>query len=155
MKIPFKLGLTLSALLAILLVSGCGTIKNITGKGKNPPDEFAVVQRPSLVVPPDFALAPPTPGEPSPQDLASAPDTLRALFPDRENVVPQISAGEASLLRNIEAGPLAQVRSEVGDSNTEVVEKGTLLDEIMDPEERDGTLDNSDVEHISSEDEDG
>jgi len=155
MKIPFKFGLTLSALLAILLVSGCSQIKNITGKAKNPPDEFAVVQRPSLVVPPDFSLSPPVPGEPSPQDLASAPDTLRALFPDRENVVPQISAGEASLLRNIEAGPLAQVRSEVGDLDTDVVEKGTLLDEIMGPEERDGTLDNSDVEHISSEDEDG
>jgi len=155
MKIPFKFGITISALLVVLFVSGCGTIKNITGKGKNPPDEFAVVQRPSLVVPPEFALTPPSPGEPSPQDLASAPDTLRALFPDRENVVPQISDGEAVLLRNIEAAPLAEVRSEVGDLDTEVVEKGTLLDEIMDPEERDGVLDNSDVKHISSEDEDG
>ena len=155
MKIPFKLGLTLSALLVVLLVSGCSQLRNITGKGKNPPDEFAVVQSPSLVVPPEFALTPPAPGEPSPQDLASAPDTLRALFPGRENVVPQISAGEAALLRNIEAGPLAEIRSEVGDLDTEVVEKGTLLDEILDPEERDGALDNSDVEHISSEDEDG
>lgn len=155
MQISFKFGLTLSALLVILLVSGCGTIKNITGKGKNPPDEFAVVQRPSLVIPPDFSLTPPVPGEPSPQDLASAPDTLRALFPGQENVVPQISAGEAVLLRNIEAAPLAQVRSEVGDLDTKVVEKGTLLDEIMDPEERDGALDNSDVKHISSEEEDG
>jgi len=58
MKISFKFGLTLSALLVILLVSGCGTIKNITGKGKNPPDEFAVVQRPSLVIPPDFSPNP-------------------------------------------------------------------------------------------------
>lgn len=155
MKIPFKLGLTLSALVVVLLVSGCSTIKNITGKGKNPPDEFAVVQSPSLVIPPDFSLSPPVPGEPSPQDLASAPDTLRALFPDRENVVPQISAGEAVLLRNIEAGALSEIRSELGSPNTDVVEKGTLLDEIMDPEERDGALDNSDVEHISSEDEDG
>lgn len=155
MKIPFKTGFAISTLLLILLVSGCSQIQNITGKGKNPPDEFAVVERPSLVIPPDFALAPPAPGEPSPQDLASAPDTLRALFPGRENVVPQISSGEGALLRNIEAGPLAEVRSEVGDMGTEVVEKGTLLDEILDPEEREGELDNSDVEHISSEDEDG
>jgi len=150
-----KFSITISALLAVTIVSGCSQIQSITGKGKNPPDEFAVVERPSLVIPPNYNLAPPIPGEPSPQDLASAPDTLRALFPDRENVVPQISDGEAVLLRNIEAAPLSEVRSEVGDLGTEVVEKGTLLDEIMDPEEREGELDNSDVKHISSEDEDG
>jgi len=155
MKFPSKLGLTISILTVVLLASGCSQLRNITGKGKNPPDEFAVVERPDLIVPPEFELAPPNPGEPSPQDLASAAETLRALFPNREGVVPQPSRGEDALLRNIEAGSLTSVRSEVGAKDTEVVEKGTLLDEIVEGEERDGSMDGSSIRRTGSEDENG
>lgn len=151
----FKIRLTVIAVLAALLVSGCSQFRNITGVGKNPPDEFAVVERPNLILPPEFELAPPDPADPSPQDLASAADTLRALFPDRTNVTPQTSAGEDALIRNIEARPLTEVRSQVEDRETEVVEKGTLLDEIIEGPERDGEIDNSRINHVSSEDEDG
>jgi len=155
MKQPSKLGIAIGILVALLIVSGCSQLRNITGKGKHPPDEFAVVKRPPLIVPPEFELAPPDPGEPSPQDLASAAETLRALFPDREGVVPQPSKGEESLLRNIEAGSLPKIRSELGNTNTLVVEKGTLLDEIIETENRDGSLDGSDIERVGSEDEGG
>ena len=35
------------------------------------PDEFAVTRQAPLVVPPDFALSPPNPGAPRPQDVDS------------------------------------------------------------------------------------
>ena len=40
--------------------------------GKNPPDEFAITTKAPLVVPPDYALRPPKPGESRPQELSSS-----------------------------------------------------------------------------------
>lgn len=150
----FRTAVTATAILSLLALGACGTIQRLSGKSKDPADEFAVVKRQPLTIPPEFDLAPPEPGNPSPSDLASAPDTLRALFPGREGVVPQASLGEQALLRNIEAAPLSDVREEVDDSKTEVVQKGTLLDEIVELDEREG-VDGSTVERVSSEDDGG
>ena len=147
----FKTAITLSLVIPMLVLGGCGTIQKISGKGKNPPDEFAVITRPPLSLPPEYSLSPPTPGEATPQDLASSVETLRALFPNNENVVPQLSIGEAALLRSIEARALADVRSSVG-SDTEVAEKGTLMEDITSIDERVGSPDGSSVDHVSSED---
>jgi hypothetical protein len=68
------------ALLAILpLLSACarGSVQNALGLGKRAPDEFAVVSRAPLVVPPDFDLRPPRPGEPRPM-VGTAGDQARA-----------------------------------------------------------------------------
>jgi len=134
----------------MLALGGCGTLKKISGKGKYAPDEFAVVTRPPLTLPPEYSLEPPAPGEPSPQDLASSVETLRALFPGREDVKPQVSLGEAALLRSIEARPLADVRPSVG-SETKTTEKGTLMEDIVTIDERENSPDGSSIEHVSSE----
>jgi hypothetical protein len=68
------------ALLAILpLLAACarGSVQNALGLGKRAPDEFAVVSRAPLVVPPDFDLRPPRPGEPRPM-VGTAGDQARA-----------------------------------------------------------------------------
>lgn len=55
-----------------LILSACGEGQNardLLGLGRNAPDEFKVVSRPPLVVPPDFALRPPSEGD----DYASLP----------------------------------------------------------------------------------
>jgi hypothetical protein len=68
------------ALLAILpLLPACapGSVQNALGIGKRAPDEFAVVSRAPLVVPPDFDLRPPRPGEPRPM-VGTAGDQARA-----------------------------------------------------------------------------
>jgi hypothetical protein len=47
---------------AALLVSGCSTIQDAAGTGKQSPDEFAIATKAPLIIPPDYNLRPPKPG---------------------------------------------------------------------------------------------
>ena len=52
-----------------LLVAGCSGISDqLTGRGKYAPDEFSVVSRAPLTLPPDYGLRPPDPGALRPQE---------------------------------------------------------------------------------------
>jgi hypothetical protein len=77
--------------LAMALV-GCESIKEAAGVTKEPPDEFAVVTKAPLIMPPDYNLKPPKPGaapmnQVSPTENAAAslygedPATLAAQMP--------------------------------------------------------------------------
>jgi hypothetical protein len=90
---------------AAALLVGCQSIREAAGVTKTPPDEFAVVTKAPLVIPPDFNLRPPKPGAPptnqsSPTDAAQAalagddPATVAAALPNT------YSASEKSLLAN-------------------------------------------------------
>ena len=61
------------AVVAVLMAGaglvGCTSTKEALGMVKVVPDEFRVVSKAPLVVPPDYALRPPSPGEPRPQEL--------------------------------------------------------------------------------------
>ena len=63
-----------------LAVSGCGMVGRSIGVSKVTPDEFRVVTKAPLVVPPEFALRPPAPGEPRPQELAPESAARNALL---------------------------------------------------------------------------
>src|SRR5690606_33831923 len=57
--------LAIPALLLLpLAVSGCDSAREAMGLNKKSPDEFAVVTRAPLVLPPEFGLRPPQPGAP-------------------------------------------------------------------------------------------
>ncbi len=58
-----------SGLVGILLLSGCTGTKRALGLEKSIPDEFAVLNRGPLVMPPDYNLHPPVPGADRPQEL--------------------------------------------------------------------------------------
>jgi hypothetical protein len=73
-----KRSVQIAALGLTVLLAGCGGMTEALGLGRNPPDEFAVVERPPLVLPPDFHLRPPLPGAPRPQEVSMA---LRASTP--------------------------------------------------------------------------
>jgi hypothetical protein len=51
-----------------LALAGCGrgTVQDALGMGKRSPDEFAVVSRAPLILPPDYGLRPPDPGQSRP-----------------------------------------------------------------------------------------
>lgn len=57
------------ALIAAAGLGGCTSTSKALGIAKVTPDEFRVVTKAPLVVPPDYALRPPAPGEPRPQEL--------------------------------------------------------------------------------------
>lgn len=108
-----------------MLLSACGS----TGLfNRNRPDEYAVTRAAPLIVPPDFALAPPQPGAPAATTETAAEQTLQALF---GGPAPR-SATEISLLNRAGAARSeAGIRSSVGDAGTFVVNKGTLVRDIL------------------------
>ena len=66
--------------MTVLLLVACGEIREDLGLGRNTPDEFAVVERPPLSLPPDFGLHPPRPGAPRPQAVDTADQASAVLF---------------------------------------------------------------------------
>ncbi|MGA9659785.1 MAG: DUF3035 domain-containing protein [Asticcacaulis sp.] len=105
-------------ILAGVALSGCQSAKNALGLNKVVPDEFRVVTKAPLVVPPDYALRPPAPGEPRPQELQPESAARQALLGQRDSV--NRSAGEQALVAKMgadRADPLARyvVDDEFGD----------------------------------------
>ena len=86
------------------LVSGCAEeVRDAAGLAKKSPDEFQVMARPPLSLPPNFTLTPPTPGAPRPQS-GSADQQAKAKIPGRapQNTATKpapadLSAGESTL----------------------------------------------------------
>jgi hypothetical protein len=60
-----------------LSLIGCQSIREAAGVVKEPPDEFAVLTKSPLVVPPDFNLRPPKPGA-SPTNQTSPTESAQA-----------------------------------------------------------------------------
>jgi hypothetical protein len=64
-----------------VILSGCSKpVGEVLGFEKNAPDEFAVVKRAPLTLPPDFGLRPPRPGAPRPQEVSSRDSAQEALI---------------------------------------------------------------------------
>ena len=117
----------LSLLGAGLALSGCAALGIGGGAGSNL-DEFRVARNAPLVIPPDYTLVPPKPGDPRPQAADAQAQALEALF---GGTAPR-SAGESGVLGA--AGRDAATdgaRSVAGDPGTTVVEKGTLTRDII------------------------
>ncbi len=73
-----------SALFAAVGLAGCQSAQKALGMNKVTPDEFRVVSKAPLVVPPDYALRPPAPGKPRPQELQPESAARNALLGMRE-----------------------------------------------------------------------
>jgi hypothetical protein len=56
------------AVVVAMALSGCEKARETFGFTKQPPDEFAILTRAPLVVPPDYGLRPPAPGAQRPQE---------------------------------------------------------------------------------------
>jgi hypothetical protein len=88
-------------LLACLPLAACGggerTLAERLGMGRQAPDEFQVVERAPLVVPPEFGLRPPEPGVPRPQEGRTSEQAQRALLGDALAPAPE-TTGQLALL---------------------------------------------------------
>ena len=121
------------ALPAALLVAGCAAGGPF---GRARPDEFAVTRAPELVVPPEFNLTPPRPGQADPGASDPRAQALQALFGGPQ---PR-SAVEQRLIQQADAGAGAALgaRSIAGDPGTQVVNRGALVQTIISLPEGDG-----------------
>ncbi|HEX6144345.1 MAG TPA: DUF3035 domain-containing protein [Geminicoccaceae bacterium] len=108
------------ALGACVLVAGCsGSLGDTLGFGKRSPDEFAVVKRQPLIVPPDYNLRPPDPDarRPLPGQADARARAALTGVPIEERAAaaaPQPgSAGEAALVgrtAEVQADPAVRAR---------------------------------------------
>ncbi len=92
----------------VMALSACSGVKKQLGLTKQSPDEFKVVKRAPLSLPPDFSLRPPEPGIARPQEGTASQQAKNAVFrlkqPESGTLEPTIesddrSLGELSLLR--------------------------------------------------------
>ncbi len=72
------------ALICAAALSGCQSASHALGLAKVTPDEFRVVSKAPLTLPPDYALRPPAPGEPRAQELEPQSAAREALLGERQ-----------------------------------------------------------------------
>lgn len=123
----------IAALAGLGLLAACGS-GSIADRER--PDEFAVGRAQPLVIPPDFTLVPPRPGEPRPVEVDTRTQVLEALFgpgvrlPPRSDIenrlLERARASQADPMIRSNAADLAGVRTAAG------VDKGAFLREILD-----------------------
>jgi hypothetical protein len=122
--------LALAASASTLLLAGCAG----GGLGGRGPDEYAVARNAPLVVPPDFALTPPRPGEAAPASDTRAL-AVQALF---GGPAPRSATEQQILNQSGAATSDPGARSVVGDPGTTVVDKGATTRTILAVPEGDG-----------------
>jgi hypothetical protein len=100
----------LVCLAASLALGGCTNAKKALGLEKTAPDEFNIVSRAPLSLPPDYSLRPPEPGALRPQDQTPTQQARQTVFRagDQQAPTPRPqgtqSEGEVALLKQAGAG---------------------------------------------------
>lgn len=93
-----------ATVLAAMALSGCTEVRRSLGYEKSAPDEFQVVERAPLALPPDFSLRPPSPGAVRPQEGSPRDQARQALLGRRNAPLTPISTqgrtpGDVALLK--------------------------------------------------------
>ena len=96
-----------------LLLLGCENAKETIGLTKQAPDEFAIVTRAPLNIPPQFDLRPPKPGSSRPQETTPRSEARKILLKNtsrrgilkkkKTNNSGKFSEGEAAFLQRADA----------------------------------------------------
>ena len=108
---------------AVAAVAGCsGTVQDSLGLGKRQPDEFQVVRRAPLILPPDYSLRPPEPGAPGPivQDTSAQAQEILIGQPRVPTEATQ-SQGELALLSRSEVQAEPGIRQILAAEDPELV----------------------------------
>jgi hypothetical protein len=107
-----RVSICLVAALSLTALSGCESARKALGIEKSPPDEFRIVSRAPLELPPDFSLRPPRAGAQRPQEATPTQRARQTVF-RAGNDQPQAasaadrggrSEAEMALLRQAHAG---------------------------------------------------
>jgi predicted small secreted protein len=108
--------LVLTLALAVFGLSACNNVKQQLGVGRNSPDEFTVVKRAPLSMPPEYDLRPPADGDmPS---ASSAAEEAKAGLMGKTSQAAASGSGENALLEKMgAAGADPSVRAELNREN--------------------------------------
>lgn len=116
-------------MLLAFALTACSGLRDQLGLNKQPPDEFTVVRKAPLVLPPNFNLRPPAPGAPEDRSPPATEMARRALTGDRvAERAAAPTAGEQALLR------------QAGTNRAEPNIRRVLLAETTQLRDRDKTL---------------
>ncbi len=135
-------GILAGLAMAALLLSGCADIRSMAGFDRRVPDEFAVLSRAPLALPPSFELPQPRPGAARPQEGTANARAESVLFGGRQSgfylngqftPAGPASAGEAALLEQSgTAGARANIRQLVNrDADQEIEDSGGFADGLL------------------------
>lgn len=120
--------------LAVLL-SGCGdtSLTRTFGLVRDAPDEFTVVTRAPLSMPPDFSLRPPQPGALRPQDQSERSLAEAALVPEAAlgGTRTGVSPGQAALVRDAGGGGAADIRQRVDEEAKKAANDDGFIDRLL------------------------
>lgn len=113
----------LGLLVAVLGLSACGsTVQESFGLGKRSPDEFQVVERAPLIIPPDRRLRPPQPGTPSPREGSASQEARATLTGRPSGGSGDQSPGERALLTAAKGEADPDIRRRLLEENTQLAE---------------------------------
>lgn len=138
--ISTSLRLVAAGIMCAATLSGCDSARDALGITKQSPDEFAVITRAPLSVPPDYGLRPPQPGAPRPQE-AETKDSARGLLVNggggrqvaSAQAGPAISQGESALLAKADATNVdPSIRREIDrESSILAAENKSFVDSLI------------------------
>lgn len=131
---PYALRPVLGAALLVLAggLAGCDNPRESLGLAHKAPDEFAVVSRAPLEVPPQFRLRPPEPGATRPQE-GEVRDQARTTVLGNATVTADLSPGQRVLLERAGAEQAPSNIRAVIDRETRglVRESQRLVDKVL------------------------
>jgi hypothetical protein len=118
--------------------NGPSGLKSALGLDRQAPDEFGVVARAPLSLPPDYTLRPPKPGELRPQDTTPTEVARKTVFRASATAVDPVlptgdrSAGEVALLKQVGAGSAdPNIRKILSQENSRMLESDrTFIDKL-------------------------
>lgn len=126
----------------ICVLASCENAKRQLGLGRDPPDEFQVLSRAPLSLPPDFNLRPPQPGAPRPQEGTASQQARQAVFRNIGNDRPAFdqiasddgrSPGERELLDMAGADNATPGIRQIVDAETQQIneESDSFIEELV------------------------
>ena len=127
-----KKTILIAALILPIAVAGCQNVKRELGVGRNSPDEFLVVKRAPLSLPPDYTLRPPSMDSLPPASEVS--DQARTAILGTAGTA-QASAGSGETLMMEKMGVAAanpEIRNIINQENGYIaLENQTLTDKLI------------------------
>ncbi len=117
-----------------ITLSACGEVREDLGLGRSMPDEFAVVDRAPLAMPPDFSLRPPRPGAARPQEVATDRKASEVVFGRTTTDDIDQSKSEMAILESAGASKADPAIREVVDreSSQKAVASDHLVQKLLD-----------------------